>query len=131
MILSKVINDSHFREFIKFGIVGFLCVAIDAGTFYILNDITGYRLAIVFGSALGLIFNYILNICWSFRAKPTFKNAFGVLIAYFINIYIVRFGLMKLFVDIFFLSDTIAYIPTLIISVISNFFIVRFVAKNL
>ena len=116
--------------FIKFCIVGALCTAIDAGVFYAVKDATGYRMAMILGFALSLIVNYLLNIYWSFRSKPSVVNALGILAAHCFNIFVVRMSLMYLFVDTIGLTDSIGYIPTLIISMVTNFFIIRFVANR-
>ena len=45
------------------------------------------------------------------------------------NLFVVRMGLMWLFVEIFGLSDSIAYIPMAVISAITNFLVIRAVVK--
>ena len=116
--------------FIKFCIVGALCTAIDAGVFYSVKDATGYRMAMILGFVLSLTVNYLLNIYWSFHSKPSVSNAFGIIAAHCFNIFVVRMSLMYLFVDTIGLTDSIGYIPTLIISMVTNFFIIRFVANR-
>lgn len=120
----------HINVFIKFCLVGALCTAIDAGVFYIVKETTGYRMAMIIGFALSLIVNYLLNIYWSFRSKPSVANALGILAAHCFNIFVVRMSLMYLFVDTIGLTDSIGYIPTLIISMVTNFLIIRFVTNR-
>ena len=87
-------------------------------------------MAMIIGFALSLIVNYLLNIYWSFRSKPSVANALGILAAHCFNIFVVRMSLMYLFVDTIGLTDSIGYIPTLIISMVTNFLIIRFVTNR-
>jgi putative flippase GtrA len=125
-----IMNKKGMQEFIRFCIVGAICVVIDSSVFYILHEPAGYRLAIICGSACGLVFNYVANVLWSFKKKATVKNAIGIVIAFIVNIFIVRFSLMWLFINIFNMSESLAFVPTLIISVITNFLFVRFVVNR-
>ena len=128
MKLSCAIKDyKKIQEFIKFCVVGVVCIAIDSTVFYILHNWTGYRIAIVSGSACGLVFNYFANVLWSFKQETSIKNAVGIIVAFIVNIFIVRFSLMWLFINIAGLNEGVAFIPTLIISVITNFFFVRYI----
>ena len=130
-VKDLMIRYPKFVEFGKFCIVGGICTVIDAGVFYATHNLIGYRLAMIAGFCLSIIVNYLLNIYWSFKSKPSLKNAIGILAAHLFNIFVVRLGLMWLFVDSLGLSDSIAYLPTLAISLVTNFIIIRFVVKQL
>lgn len=125
------LSATTLKEIIKFGIVGCICTGIDALIFYLSHEYWGYQLAIAIGFILSIGINYLLNIYWSFSSSPSIKNAMGVLGAHTFNIFVVRFGLMWLFVNIFTLTESIAYVPTLLISVLTNFIIIRIIIKNL
>lgn len=114
-------------QFIRFCIVGIICTAIDACVFYLLRKFISYEIALIAGYVTGLLFNYILTIYWTFKAHPTISNVIGIITAHLINLFIIRLGLMKLFVDILKLNDNIAYIPMLAISVLCNYYMIRFV----
>ena len=45
------------------------------------------------------------------------------------NLFVVRMGLMWLFVEAFGLDDSVAYIPMAIISAVTNFIVIRAVVK--
>ena len=120
----------NINVFIRFCLVGAVCTAIDAGVYYAVKEATGYRMAMIIGFAFSLIVNYLLNIYWSFHSKPSVANALGILAAHCFNIFVVRMSLMYLFVDTIGLTDSIGYIPTLIISMVTNFLIIRFVANK-
>ena len=126
----SVTQKPQVQEFIKFCIVGGLCTAIDAAIFFALHGWLGYHIALVCGYILSLIINYILNIYWSFKEKPSVKNAIGLVSAHLFNLFIVRMSLMWIFINIMGMSDSIAFLPTLAISMVTNFFIVRFAVKG-
>lgn len=117
------------KQFIRFCIVGALCTFIDAGVFYIIHESVGYRFAIVLGFSVSIFINYLLNISWSFNRKPSLKNAVGMFFAHLFNIFIVRMSLMWFFVDFLEMNEGFAYLPTLFISILTNFLIVRCVIK--
>lgn len=124
-------NNHQFNEFIRFCIVGVICTGIDAAIFYAVRLFTPYPVALVSGYVLSLIVNYFLTIYWTFKSKPNANNAVGVVVAHLFNLFVVRMGLMYIFVDILAINDRIAYIPTLMISVITNFIIVKLVINKL
>lgn len=120
------------EEFVKFCIVGTICSGIDAVIFYLISSFTTYQVALISGYVAGLVVNYILTVYWTFSQKPSLKNAISVITAHLINLFVIRMGLMWFFVMVMRQSDKIAYVPTIIISVIVNFFMVRFaVTKTL
>ena len=121
---------SQNRSFIVFCLIGLLCTGIDAGVFYALHSTIGYRLAMVCGFCVSLGINYVLNMRYSFKVKPTTNNAIGFIFAHLFNIFAVRMSLMWLFIHLFFMSDSIAFVPTLIISVITNYLVLKYVVKK-
>ena len=129
--LYRFIKNMKFQEFLRFSIVGGVCTLIDACVFYLLYRNYGYRLAISAGFVASISVNYILNVYWSFKEKPTIKNAIGLLMAHVFNIFVIRMSLMWLFIDLIKLPESIAYVPTLLISIITNFIIIRFIVKHI
>lgn len=119
------------NSFIRFCLVGALCTLIDTIIFYCVRAFASYHVAMISGYVLSLIVNYFLTIYWTFKSKPTSKNAIGIIVAHLFNLFIVRFGLMHIFVDILSLNDKLAYMPTLVISVITNFIVVKCVINKL
>ncbi len=113
------------QEFLRFCIVGVLCTAIDAGIYYSLYRLTGYRIAMICGFVVSLGVNYILNTYWSFRQSPSVRTAIGIVAAHCMNIFVVRMGLMWVFVSLLFMDVGISYIPTLVISTVTNFLVIR------
>lgn len=121
----------NVTEFIRFCIVGGLCTAIDAAIFYSVRCFAPYIIALISGYLISLLVNYFLTIYWTFQSKPTAKNAFGIILAHLFNLFIVRMGLMHLFVDKICLDDKVAYIPTLAISVVTNFIIIKLIVNKI
>lgn len=108
-----------------------ICTAIDALVFYLAYDAIGYRLAMISGFCASVSFNYYLNVKWSFGGTITLKNGIGVVAAHMFNIFIVRMGLMWFFIKILLLSDEFSFIPTIMISTLTNFIIIRFIVNKL
>lgn len=128
--MSDLINAEKIKQFIRFCVVGAICTLIDSGIYYISYASIGYRLAMILGFSISLIFNYLLNIYWSFNSSPNAKNIVGILLAHLFNIFIVRMSLMWIFINVTHLSESIAFIPTLAISMLTNFIIIRFVINK-
>lgn len=132
MLLKNKINILYktYGEFIRFCIVGIICTLLDACIFYCVRLFATYPVSLVCGYLLSLIVNYFLTVYWTFSAKSTFRNLIGIILAHVFNLFIVRMGLMYIFVDILDIHDRIAYIPTLLISMITNFLIIRCIVKK-
>ena len=63
--------------------------------------------------------------------KASIKNASGMIGAHLFNLFVVRMGLMHVFVEILAINDQVAYIPTFVISIITNFLVIRFIVYHL
>lgn len=129
---TKMIKEliEKYGEFIRFCIVGVICTALDAVIFYAVRNFASYQVSLISGYILSLIANYFLTIYWTFKVKSSAKNAIGVVVAHLFNLFVVRMSLMWVFTSILLLDDRIAYIPTLLISVITNFVIVKLVINK-
>ena len=123
-------GESKSAEFIRFCIVGVIATALDAAIFYLVRLFASYQVALVSGYCLSLIVNYLLTIYWTFKKKPSTGNLLGVIAAHMFNLFVVRFSLMWIFVNLAEIPDRIAYIPTLMISMVTNFLVVRFAVNK-
>lgn len=119
------------QKFFRFCIVGAFSTLLDASIFYLVRMVASYTIALVTGYCTSLIFNYILTVYWTFQTKASIGNAVGIVMAHLFNVFVVRLGLMHLLIEVFMLEDRIAYIPTLMISVVTNFVIIEFVVNKL
>lgn len=151
--IKSLKENQKLLEFVKFCIVGGISTGIDACIFFTVKQFTIYQIALVSGYAISFISgltdaqltaialvsgytisfiaNYFMTVLWTFKSKPNKKNAIGVLAAHLINLFVVRFGLMYLFVEICKMDSNIAYIPTLLISIVASFILVRLAVKKL
>lgn len=129
-LLKRCKQSRNIQEFLKFCIVGSLCTCLDAALFYTIRQFVAYQIALISGYLLSLLVNYVLTIYWTFQKKVTVMNAVGVVVVHFVNLFVVRMGLMFLFVDIVGMSDKISYVPTLLISVVVSFIGVKFVVSR-
>lgn len=126
----QIIRIDKLREFSRFCIVGTVCTCIDSAIFYTVRTFASYSFALICGYVLSLIVNYFINIYWTFQTKPNRKNALGIFSAHLFNLFIVRMGLMYLFVNLFYINDSIAFVPTLFLSVIINFVIIELIISK-
>ena len=117
-------------EFVRFCIVGVVATLIDAAVFFVANQYVSYMIALVTAYFISLVFNYIFTILWTFKQKPSTKNAVAVVFAHLFNLFVVRWGLMFLFVSLLTYKESLSYILTLSFSTISNFIVVRYVVKK-
>ena len=123
-ILNKILHN------VRFCIVGILCTGIDALLYYITKPTLNYQLALIIAYITSLLINYILTTYWTFKVKPSTKNLIGILGIHLSNLFIIRMGLMWLFIQKCNLSENIAYVPTLMLSVLSTFILIRLVVKK-
>ena len=126
-IQSNIIRRN--KRLIRFCIVGGICTIVDAVIYYSLIRVISYKQSLIIGYILGLAINYILTTYWTFSSKPNIKNAIGVISIHLLNCFVVRIGLMSLFVNILYVNNMIAYIPTIIISVLFTFSLIKLVFK--
>lgn len=118
------------RQFLCFCLVGAFSTLLDMMIFYLVRQVVSYNVALICGYCLSLIFNYILTIYWTFGAKSNLKNAAGFVSAHLFNLFVVRMGLMYLFVNQMGMEDKVAYLPTLAISVVTNFIVIKFIVEK-
>ena len=118
-------------EFLRFCVVGAICTLLDAAIFYAVRCFAPYQIALTAGYLLSLVANYFLTIYWTFKSQPNKKNAIGIVAAHLFNLFVVRMSLMYIFVDMMGIDDKIAYLPTLAISMVTNFIIIKFIVDKL
>lgn len=133
MFINTIINlfPRRLHEFLRYCIVGSTSTAIDAIVFYFLNTFVSYQIALIVGSLVGKVYSYFFTIYWAFHAKSNVKNAIGMVAAHIFNLFVVRMGTMWVFVSLLGISENIAYIYTMIVSGVTNFVIMKFVAQRL
>ena len=123
-------NNKKFREFVRFCIIGGFCTFLDSCIFYTVRLFFPYQVALTSGYLVSLTANYYLTIYWTFQRQPNRRNAVGIIVAHLFNLFVIRMSLMYFFVTILAISDKIAYIPTLGISVITNFIIIKIIVER-
>lgn len=123
-------NNINHSVFFRFCIVGTVCTGLDVCIFYIVRMFTSYPIALICGYVLSLIINYFLTIYWTFKTKPSAMNVVGIIASHLFNLFVVRMGLMCIFVNTLNFNDRIAYVPTIAISVITNFIIIKCVINK-
>lgn len=127
--IKAFLSKDEMRQFIRFCIVGGICALIDAAVFYAVRLIAPYQVALVSGYVISLSVNYLLTVYWTFRTRSSVRNLVGIVGAHMFNLFVVRMGLMFLFVELIGLSDSIAYLPMAAISAVTNYLVIRTVVK--
>ncbi len=123
--------NEKYLELIRFCTVGAFCTGIDTAIYYFVRLFFSYQVALVVGYIISLIINYFLTVYWTFKTESNTKNFIGIVFAHLFNLFVVRMGLMCFFVNVLLLNDRIAFVPTLIISVITNFIIIKLILSEL
>ena len=127
--IKELLTHKETQQFVRFCIVGGTCAMIDAAIFYVVRLFAPYQVALVSGYLISLCANYFLTIYWTFQTKPAALNFVGIIGAHMFNLFIVRMGLMLLFVEVMGLKDSIAYSPMAVISAVTNYLVIRTVVK--
>lgn len=117
-------------EISKFCIVGVTSALIDLIVYNIVLLFTSYFFSVVVGFVVSWIINYFLSSHWTFKEKPTLSNFFAMLSAHLTNLFVVRLGVIYIFVELLNIHPRVAYIPTLVIAAITSYFMVRFCFKH-
>lgn len=129
--MKKVFFRSQaVKELIRFCIVGMIATGIDAAIFYLFKSFTSYRYSLVAGYLVSLIFNYLMTVYWTFSVKSNARHFVGIISVHLLNLFVIRMGLMYFFINIMGLTDSVAYLPMLLISTAASFSMVRYVIKN-
>lgn len=127
--IKELFSHKETGQFIRFCIVGGICAMIDAAIFYVVRLFAPYQVALVSGYLISLCVNYLLTIYWTFRTESSVLNLVGIVGAHMFNLFVVRMGLMMLFVELLGLRDSIAYLPMAVISAVTNYIVIRTVVK--
>ena len=123
-------KQREVQQFVRFCIVGGTCAIIDAAIFYVVRMFAPYQVALVSGYLISLCVNYLLTVYWTFKTSSSMRNLVGVVGAHMFNLFIMRMGMMTLFVEVMHMNDKIAYIPMTVISAITNYIVVRTVVRD-
>lgn len=127
--IKGLLRKKETQQFIRFCIVGGTCAIIDAAIFYVVRLFSPYQVALISGYLISLCVNYLLTVYWTFRTESSVLNLVGIVGAHMFNLFVVRMGLMMLFVELMGLRDSVAYIPMAVISAVTNYFVIRTVVK--
>ena len=127
--IKELLSHKETQQFVRFCIVGGTCAIIDAAIFYVVRLFAPYQVALVSGYLISLCVNYLLTVYWTFQTESSVLNLVGIIGAHMFNLFVVRMGLMLLFVEVLGLKDSIAYIPMAVISAVTNYLVIRTVVK--
>ena len=129
MDIVKWIKSKEMRQFVRFCIVGATCFLIDAAVYHSVLRFAPYLIAHISGYIISFCFNYFLTVYWTFQTQSSVLNLVGIVGAHMFNLFVVRTGLLLLFVEYFGMSAGIAYWPMAVISAVTNYLVIRTVVK--
>ena len=124
-------NTTTMQQFIRFCIVGGIATLLDACLYLLFVNWMSYQASMVLSYTLCLCLNMLVTLRWTFRTRITLRGAAAVVFAHVFNLFVVRYKLMVLFVVTMHINERIAYFPTLGISVIVNYYIIKTILNNL
>lgn len=127
--IKELFSHKETQQFVRFCIVGATCFLIDAVVYHVVLKFAPYLIALVSGYIISLCFNYFLTVYWTFQTQSSVLNLVGIVGAHMFNLFIVRTGLMLLFVEGIGLTAGIAYWPMAVISAVTNYLVIRMVVK--
>lgn len=93
--------------------------------FYVLRMFVPYQPAMIAGYLTSLTINYLLTVYWTFGTQASVRNLVGIVLVHLFNLFVVRMGLMYVFVRHMAMDDRVAFVPTLVISSLVVFFMIR------
>lgn len=125
--IREIVTKDKLIEFIRFGIVGCIAIAIQYTIYLLLMDSIGETLANTVGYIISFCCNFMLTTYFTFHVKPNKRKAGGFAFSHLIN-WAVQTGLLNFFLWIG-LSSTLAPWPMYAISAPINFLFVRFFVK--
>lgn len=123
--IEYLLYNDRIRQFVRFCIVGGIATVADAALFYLLRLWLPYQSSMMISYAICLCLNMVFTLLWTFNSTINVQNASSIIAAHLFNLFIVRFGLMALLVNVFQINDKLAFLPTLCISTLTNFFIIK------
>ena len=126
--LKKVLAPETIKQIIRYLITGFTAFGIEYALYVMLLKWAGlhYILASVIVYALVFWFSFLVNRIWSFKSKGNIKRQFiqyGALFAF--NLVVSNIFLMKLFTDVFGISELISPFLKMACVVCWNFLIYK------
>lgn len=127
--ISKLKSSTKLLEFLKFIIIGGLATIIHYFIYFILQKSNlQYNIAYTIGYFLSFIFNFFASNYFTFNTKPNASRGIKFFLAHLFN-YLLQIILLNIFISIGIWKE-IAPIFVFMISIPSNFILVRFALKK-
>jgi putative flippase GtrA len=126
-MIKELLNKPRIQEMIRFVITGIFATLISYLLYYLFLNFMHRNLALTLSYGISFIFNFILSNRFTFKTKPNVKRGYRFTLAHLFN-YLLQLGLLNLFVYLG-ISETIAILPTYMISIPVNYLFVRLALK--
>lgn len=122
-----------FRNLILYGVIGGFSAGIDFVVFYSLTNILGvyYLVANIFSVTIGITISFILNKKYNFKVKDRVLKRFLIFISIGFGGLLLSSTLLYFFVDILILDKIISKILSIVLVVLIQFILNKFITfKN-
>lgn len=117
------------REFGKFLLVGLANTAVSYLVYLGLNLFLSYTLAYTLGYLAGFILSYFLNSLWVFKTEPSWKTFLSYPLVYAAQ-FLINLVCLRLLVEKFSLSETVAPLVVIVLSIPITFVLSRFFLRR-
>ncbi len=111
------------RQFLKFGMVGFLNTGISISTIFILMKLFGvsYVVSNVVGYGLAVINSFIWNKLWTFKGKGNLFGEIARFFGIFLICYFLQLGLLVLLKEHIHISADLSQLIAMAFYIVLNF----------
>jgi len=116
-------------EFAKFLLVGLTNTAFSSTVYLLLDIVLPYKIAYSMAYISGLVFSYILNAKWVFQEKINRKSFLTFPLVY-VPQYLISLLCLHVLVERFAVSERIAFLFVIILSIPITFLLSRFILKQ-
>ena len=121
-------RNENVMQFMRFGMVGFLAVAVQYMVYWLILPIASHNVAYTIGYLISFLANYLLTTAFTFKTEKSYSNGIGFAVCHVIN-YFLQMALLNLFVYVG-CDKVYAPIPVYAICVPTNFLLVRWVMQR-
>lgn len=118
------------QQFLRFCLMCGFATMLYAGLVYLLCGWMSYMGSVVISYTICLCFNTLATLLWCFQTKINLRNVAGVIWSHLFNLFVVRYKLMVLFAGVLHFSHKQASLLTIVICVLTNYFIIKAIIRK-
>lgn len=117
-------NKKEFAgEFLRFGVVGCIAVAVQFAVYLLLLKVWPHNVAYTVAYLVSFVVNYLLTTSFTFKTRKNYGNGAGFAVCHVVN-YFLQIALLNVFIYVG-CPKVWAPLPVYLICVPTNFLLVR------